>query len=139
METLTITFDPAMRPDGRHALCSDYVETFWLPRLGPSSIVLLRTLGRMYEPIATSGVTPHTYIPVAQLAHSLGLKGGISPNSRLGRTFARLEWYRIANITGPLALTVAPYLPTLTARHVANLPQCLQAIHHESAETAVHS
>lgn len=124
-----ITFDPAMIPGGRHALTSEYVETFWLPLLGPSSVVLLRALGRIYEPIAGMTLTPTTGVPIIQLGASLGLRGGITSNSKMGRTLTRLENFGFAQRTGHTTLTIGTYAPNLRGKQISRLPAFLQAIH----------
>ena len=130
MDYLTLTFDPAIRPDGLHSLNSEYVETFWLPVLGPGAICLLRRFGRLHEPIASQGARPQTTIPVGDLAHMVGLKGQLTQNSKLGKVIDRLVWYRFIERTGDRALTISPYMPTLRPKQIdTKLPLSLQALH----------
>ena len=139
MDYLYITFDPAKRPDGIHALTSEYVETFWLPSLGPSAILLLRLLGRIYEPLALTSPQAQTSISISTLAGSLGLglRGGISRNSRLGGAIERLQYNRICEYTGPTSLTVAPYLPRLRQAQIERLPDALQFVLNPPTEVHV--
>ncbi len=90
---LTIELDV---DEGEHALTSSYVERFWLPVLGPTSIVLLRHLGRIREtqdPLAHVSVI----VRVEVLAFELGLGvGGVGKNSPLQRTCKRLVDFGVA-------------------------------------------
>ena len=129
MDYLYITFDPAKRPDGIHSLRSEYVETFWMPSLGPSAIAFLRFAGHLYEPLAHISERAQTSVPIQQLAPSLGLRGGLSGNSRLGRTISRLDYFRILEHTNPQSITLTPLLPSLRPHQIAKLPTALQHLH----------
>ena len=130
MDTLSITFDPAIRPDGQHALRSDYVETFWLPKVGPSAICFLRAMGNSYAPIEHLCQAPTIEMPFAEVSAAMGLtRRKPSKNHRLLRMLSRLEWAQLLQRDNELDIRLAPYLPTLHANQIATLPVSIQALH----------
>lgn len=107
-----------------HSVDSDYVETYWLPVLGPSALLLLRRLGRM---AATEGVVP---VNVAALAASLGLSGAAGRHDVLGRAVHRLcrfdaaklddDTLRVRTHMGPVPLHLTTKWPVfLKVQHSA--------------------
>lgn len=143
MSTLRITFDPALRPDGLHSLRSEYVETFWLPKIGPTAISFLRSMGLAYAPIEHICHAPTVGMPFGELSSALGLTKRIKPskNHRLIRMFVRLEHLHLAELPqgfrdrptfdpdAPISIRLAPFFPTLHPRQVALLPVSIQALH----------
>jgi hypothetical protein len=103
-----------------------YVETYWLPILGPSSTWALRRIAGWLAGAGPSGV----WLPVDPLARSLGLGGGAARNAPGRRAIARLVDFRLAVIDyehGLLAVRRA--IPMLTERAVDRLPGHLAAQH----------
>jgi hypothetical protein len=117
-------------PSGHH-LRSAYVETFWLPVLGPSSIMFLRMLATGLEH-SPSGFT----LDLAEAACSLGLGHRSGRNGPMMRTLDRCCSFGATRIDNGHQLVVRPTLPTLSARQLGRLPQALQAMHRTAANPA---
>lgn len=104
-----------------HLVTSRYADTFWLPRLGPSSMALLRWIS--YQPNTTATVTLH------DLSHELGLGGGHRQTTRsLERAISRLSDNHLARRT-PGRIELSLTVPTLTARQIAALDTSTKALH----------
>lgn len=106
-----------------------YVETFWLPTLGPTAVLLLRHLADRFER-SPQGCT----LPVADTAAALGLGAKEGPSSPLVRTLQRLEQFDLARHDDPAVVAVRRTLPPVHRRHVRRLPADLQARHAEWVE-----
>ena len=117
--------DPVLDVIG-HDPRSWYAETFWLPTLGPTSLLLLRHLADRFE-IDPSGVD----LPVADTAAALGLGARDGQNSPLLRSLGRLHQFELACPESDAAIAVRRSLPPVHRRHVRRLPVALQAKHAE--------
>lgn len=102
---------------------SAYVERFWLGVLGPSAIWLLRRLAAGLES-APAGFE----LPLGETAQSLGI-GGSGQSSSFARTLGRICTFELARVELPGAVAVRRKLPPLARRHLARLPESLQAEH----------
>ena len=103
-----------------------YVETFWLPTLGPTCVLLMRHLADRFDR-APDGVT----LDVTTTSERLGLGPRDGNSSPLRRSLARLEQFDLA-VSGPEAIVrVRRNLPPVNRRHVKRLPVDLQARHAE--------
>jgi hypothetical protein len=111
---------------GGFSLRSDYVEEFWLPVLGPSSIVLLRHLDAALT-ASPGGVS----IDLPDTARALGLGQRTGRNGPMVRTVQRCCAFGAARLTSAHQLLVRRRLPTLSRRQVARLPEGMQARHAE--------
>ncbi len=106
-----------------HAPRSVYVETYWLPILGPSATWAMRRL------IAWLDAEPDGYeLPLAELGRALGLGSGSGRNAAVTRTLSRLITFGMATPLGD-ALAVRRMLAPLTRRQVRMLPDALAARH----------
>jgi hypothetical protein len=76
---------------------SSYVETYWLPLLGPSATWALRRIAGWLVTAPSSGL----WIPVEPLARSLGLGSARGRNCPMRRTLARLVDFRLAQRRRP--------------------------------------
>lgn len=114
--------DPVIDELG-HDPRSDYVERFWLPVLGPSTVFLLRHLARRLEQEPAG-----TELCLDELAAALGLGARPGRNSPFSRTLARAVDFEMARLH-PGCLYVRRALPTLAHRHLARLPDSLRAEH----------
>lgn len=103
---------------------SRYVETFWLPTLGPTCVLLLRHLADRFDR-CPDGLS----LPVADTAQALGLGTGAGTSSPLLRSLARLTQFDLACSEGETAVAVRRNLPPVNRRHVRRLPPHLQAEH----------
>ncbi len=106
-----------------HEVRSRYVERFWLPVLGPSTVVLMRHLAELFDR-APSG----TVINLTETARALGLGERPGKNAPLRRTIARAVDFGAAQL-GDQRLFVRRYLPPLSPRQVARLPEALRIAH----------
>ena len=123
--------DPVVERFG-HAPRSVYVETYWLPILGPSATWAMRRLTAWLE------AQPDGYdVPLAELSRELGLGPGTGRNAILTRTLARLVAFGMVTPFGD-ALAVRRVMPPLTRRQVQSLPASLAERHDaEAARTIV--
>lgn len=109
-----------------HTLDSAYVEQFWLPHVGPTSIVVLRWAGRELDELLATDVV------LADLAVAMGLSAGTARHSPLVRTLARLEQFHcLQYVEDPPLVLFRRTLPTLTRGRVLRMPVRLQAAHAE--------
>ncbi len=103
---------------------SNYVEHFWLPVLGPSSIWLLRRAGFLLE-MYPGGIE----IPAAFLASSLGLGDAKGTNSLLLKTLQRCVDFEVARQTNEGTFAFRRKLAPLTVRQLSRLPKALADSH----------
>ncbi len=120
--------DPVLDAIG-HDPRSWYVETFWLPTLGPTALLLLRHLADRFE-TNPKGVD----LPVADTAAALGLGPREGQQSPLMRSLTRLQQFELACSDGDVTIAVRKTLPPVHRRHVRRLPTGLQARHAEWIE-----
>jgi hypothetical protein len=112
----------------------NYVETFWLPTLGPTALLLLRHLADRFE-TNPKGVQ----LAVADTAAALGLGPREGQSSPLIRTLTRLQQFELACSDGDATIAVRTTLPPVHRRHVRRLPTALQARHAEWVEAQASS
>ena len=112
---------------------SAYVETFWLPVLGPSTTWLLRHLTTRLEE-SPEGIE----LDVEETARALGLGERLGPNAPFARTIKRCVDFSMAEWRGPMHLAARRRLPPLTRRHLRRLPESLQT-RHEALHEAHHA
>jgi hypothetical protein len=115
--------DPVIDQVG-HDPRSDYVETYWLGVVGPSTILLLR---RLSAALAARPEGPT--LDVVTLAASLGLQGGVGRNSPIMRTLDRACGFGLARQLDPTHIQIRRKLPPLTRTQVGRLPESLQRAH----------
>jgi hypothetical protein len=103
---------------------STYVEKFWLPFIGPSTILLLR---RIVESLETN---PYGFdLDLKELSTMLGLGQAIGRNSSIQKTLNRLLVFELARVMPSNALSVRLKMPPLPQRYVKRLPLTLQEQH----------
>ncbi|MGA2530115.1 MAG: hypothetical protein ABSG36_13255 [Acidimicrobiales bacterium] len=100
---------------------STYVETFWLPVLGPSTTCLLR-----HFTIRLEGSPDGVELDVEDTARALGLGERLGQNSPFARTIKRCVDFDMAEYRGPKVLAARVHLPPLARRHLRRLPESLQ-------------
>jgi hypothetical protein len=100
-----------------------YAETFWLPTLGPTALLLLRHLADRFDRDAS--VT----LPLADTSAALGLGAREGNSSPLVRTIGRLVQFDLAHDNRRGEVAVRRTLPPVNRRHVRRLPTSLQAAH----------
>lgn len=121
--------DPLLERLGHDSL-SAYVERFWLPVLGPSTLLLVRHLARGLQD-APAGFA----CDLAETAQSLGLGDRRGRNAPFSRTLARAVDFDAARFARG-RLLVRRYLPPLARRHVSRLPPTLRAEHERALRAA---
>lgn len=117
--------DPVIDQLG-HDPRSAYVEKFWLPILGPSSVWLLRRIA--------DGLDRHPggfELDLVDTAQSLGvgMRGG--RNAPLLRTFERCCRFGAARMHGTSSISVRRRLAPLTRTQTERLPNSLRAEHEQ--------
>lgn len=117
--------DPVIDQLG-HDPRSAYVEKFWLPILGPSSVWLLRRIA--------DGLDRHPEgfeLDLVDTAQSLGvgMRGG--RNAPLLRTFERCCRFGAARMHGTSSISVRRRLAPLTRTQTERLPHSLRAEHEQ--------
>jgi len=115
----TIGYDPRSR----------YAETFWLPTLGPTALLLLRHLVTRFE-----RDTGSIELQVSVTSQVLGLGEKSGSSSPIVRTLSRLEQFELACSDGRGTVAVRRSLPPVQKRHVRRLPAHLQVDHAEWAD-----
>jgi hypothetical protein len=110
-------------------LDSCFVEQFWLPILGPSSIALLRWLARHADDL-----TRYHHLPLTELASTIGLGSAVGRHSPIRRTLERLTRFDAARWdTTPDAdtpeLSVYSHLLPVPRRLATQLPTASQNDH----------
>ncbi len=115
---------PMANTDGGYDPRSNYCELFWLPLLGPASVLLLRRTAFLFD-AHPNGCD----IDLGSFAASLGLRGGQGRSSTLYRTFDRLRRFHFADTTwlDDGAVEVVRTVHALTPGGVDKLPAPLQA------------
>ena len=115
--------DPVIDELG-HDPRSAYVERFWLPVLGPSTVWFLRRLADRFDH------EPEGFdLDLVDTARSLGvgMRGG--RNSPMLKTIDRSCRFGAARMHGTTSLAVRRRLAPLTRAQVERLPQPLQQEH----------
>jgi hypothetical protein len=118
--------DPVIDAVGYDAR-SPYVELFWLPILGPSSVLLMRRIADWLD--ESPGGFPLAIRPAAS---ELGLGHNGGTNSPMVRTLGRLVMFQMAQVVGD-TYRVRRRVPPLARRHLLHLPAHLAMRHSESA------
>ena len=101
-----------------------YVETFWLPILGPSTTWLFRHLVDELEASPSE-----VELDLDDVARSLGLGGARGRHSAFGRAIERLIHYAVAQRPEPGALAVRCAIGPVPRRHLIRLPPSVQERH----------
>lgn len=128
-ETLAIKpwYDENADADG-HDPRSDYVETYWLSVLGPSTTWLLRYIAKRLD------TTPDGFeLDLGEAARCLGLASKGNRGSAFTRALSRLVYFDLASAQGGDTLAVRLKVPPLSRRLCSQLPDALQ-VQHEHCE-----
>ena len=115
--------DPVIDTVG-HDPRSEYVERFWLPTLGPTSLLLLRRLATGLDR-NPEGIS----VDVAEFSQALGLGLREGKSSPLARSLDRLTQFDLACTTGTDEYAVRRNVPPVNRRHIRRLPDRLQDEH----------
>lgn len=121
--TITPWADPVIDTLG-HDPRSWYAETFWLPTLGPTCLLLLRHLADRFDR-SPEGLE----LPIADTSAALGLGPRDGANTPLLRSLSRLVQFGLACDDGQGTVAVRRNLPPVHRRHVRRLPAAVQELH----------
>ena len=121
--------DPVIDELG-HDPRSAYVEQFWLPILGPSTVWLLRRLADGLEREPEGFVLD---LPETARALGVGMRGG--RQSPFMRSLERVCRFGAARWQSPTELAVRRRLAPLTRAQIERLPLSLQAEHRHWTES----
>jgi hypothetical protein len=112
---------------------SEYVETYWLGILGPSTSWLLRRL------IAGLEKSPDGFeLPLAETARSLGLGDRGGRHSPFLRAVTRTIQFEMAHAKDERTLAVRRKVPPLSRRQLERLSPDLQESHRQWQEQQLH-
>lgn len=112
--------DPVIDTLG-HDPRSFYVETFWLPTLGPTGVLLLRHLADRFE------TEPEGFrLDTAQTAGRLGLGVRAANNTPLHKALLRLVSFGFAHHSPPDGFRIRQNVPPVPQRHSHRLPESLR-------------
>jgi len=115
--------DPILDSAG-HDPRATYARRFWLPTLGPSTLLLMALLVERLER-EPSGFR----LDATTTAQALGLSASDSRHAPFGRSLLRMVRFRQAELRDDGAFAVRRRLPALTHRQVSKLPEGLAAAH----------
>lgn len=104
-----------------------YARRFWLPLVGPSTLL---TAGLLVGGLERSPAG--FWVDLARLGQALGLPGAAGANAKIVRTLDRLVRFGLAqcHAGGPVPLLrVRTAWPSLTARQLSRLPSFLAEVH----------
>jgi hypothetical protein len=103
---------------------SSYVEHFWLPVLGPTSLWLLRNIACSldFNPQGSS-------LDLERTARQIGLGGHLGRHGPFRRAISRLCAFDLARFTAPRELAVRRFVPPLGRRHLMRLDPAAQEQH----------
>jgi len=125
--TVVLLTDPVIDELG-YDVDSSYVESYWLPIIGPSATWIARQLVRRLYARGS-----FIEVGLEELSTSIGLGHGTARNAPIVRTLARLVEFSMA-ATGGDAYAIRPCFPPLGARLIERLPQSLAASHRREME-----
>ena len=108
--------DPATDDLGYDAR-SAYVEMFWLPTIGPTSLLLLRYVAERLER-NPEGI----HLPVGETAQALGIGNREGNQSPVRKSLDRLVQFDLAHHLGGAAYAVRQTVPLIGLRHIRRLP-----------------
>ena len=117
--------DPVLDVLG-HDPRSWYAETFWLPTLGPTALLLMRHLADRFEQ-TPDGRRP----PGRRHRRRARARPARRQHSPLMRSLTRLQQFELACRDDETTIAVRRALPPVHRRHVRRLPAALQARHAE--------
>lgn len=103
-----------------------YVERFWLPVLGPSTVLLLRRFARGLEE-QPAGFR----VGVIDTSLALGLGRGTGRNSPIMRTVDRAATFGMLRHDGDRHIEIRTHMPLLAPRYTRQLTPVLRRLHRD--------
>lgn len=101
---------------GHHDVANPADMAWWLPILGPTPTVLLTTITRNLSTVCGASW------PLDELAARVGVKPTVARQA-----LDRLQMFHAARWQSLDVMTVRLFLPTLSVRQLARLPEAMQA------------
>ena len=95
---------------------SEYAETFWLPILGPSTLLLLRNIAQRFESEPDGFV-----LDIPATADALGIGSRAGRNSAFHRSINRIVTFSMARTIDDTTIAVRLMLPPLHSGQVRRL------------------
>ncbi len=127
LDTLSIRLEELDKASGWD-LNHPYLETFWLPVIGPTSTLLLRYVGRHVRS------SNYTVFDTSDVALCLGVGAGIGRHSPIVKTVQRLARFDLARVDSVeddpnLRLTVDSHVPPVPPGFQRKWPEHLRVLH----------
>lgn len=113
-----------------HPVGGGYVETYWLPVLGPTATWLARRLAAFVEDLPAH---QDVDVDLLAVAISLGLSASLSANQAMAKSWARLGHFGVIAANGPTQAQVRTRLPDVPLRYRDRWPGVLRVMHDEAA------
>ena len=105
---------------------SHYAETFWLPILGPSTLLLLRRVAERFD-TEPDGFT----LDLLETSQALGIASKGGRNSPFYRAIDRVVSFKMGTAVDDHTIAVRRRMPTLHPGQVRRLPPRLANLHDE--------
>ena len=105
---------------------SHYAETFWLPILGPSTLLLLRRVAERFD-TEPDGFT----LDLLETSQALGIASKGGRNSPFYRAINRVVSFKMGTTIDDTTIAIRRRMPTLHTGQVKRLPPRLANMHDE--------
>ena len=120
--------DPTLEQYG-YPVTGEYVETFWLGTLGPTSTWLLRRLVSVLDAAGVADdVEASIRVDVIELAGALGIGSPADRLTPIAKALDRLVMFGVAQVRGE-RLVVRRFVAPLAAKQIDRLPTHLHRSH----------
>lgn len=108
---------------------SSYVEKFWLPFLGPSTVFMIRRVTELLES------EPYGFaLALEDFSIMLGLGANTNKHSSVQKTLNRLLVFELARIMPSKAVSVRLKLPPLPQRYLNRLSSSMRLLHEKETK-----
>ena len=105
---------------------SDYAEMFWLPVLGPSTLLLLRNIAQRFD-AEPQGLA----LNIADTAKALGIGSRTGRNSAFHRSITRMVNFSMARVVDESTIAVRQILPPLHSGQLRRLTPGGRRLHQQ--------
>lgn len=130
----SVTFIRVQAAEPRHTTATGangttnfgYVERFWLPLIGPTSLLLLRRIHRGFEDHPRGFRSSRRF-----LAKSLGIGAGLGQSAPLQRSLNRLDTFGLVKKLDDNVFEVPAHIPFVEPFRVDKLPPRLRNEHED--------
>ena len=108
-----------------------YAETFWLPTLGPTCLLLMRRFADGFDRNPEGFVVASGAIAAAL---GVGDKSAATAGGQLRKALRRLEQFSLATTGADGAVLVRRNFAPIHRKHIRRLPPAVRSLHHEISE-----